>query len=122
MAFDMTSLQDYILEQFPTPSNSKYLHSIEAIEKGNIKVVIDIIQNGVDINEFFTTGKFYNPLLVAIEENKVEIIKYLIANGANPNVVSCTGKTPLRAAISSGCPQIVEMLIENCADIDTNSD
>ena len=94
MAFDMTSLQDYILEQYPTPSNNKYLHSKEAIEKGDIKVVIDIIQNGVDINEFFTTGKFYNPLLVAIEENKVEIIKYLIANGANPNVVSSTGKTP----------------------------
>ena len=94
MAFDMTSLQNYILEQFPTPSISKYLHSIEAIEKGDIKVVIDIIQNGVDINEFFTPEKFYNPLLVAVEENKAEIIKYLIANGANPNVVSSTGKTP----------------------------
>ena len=95
MAIDMTSLQNYILEQFPTPSKHKNLHSKEAIEKGNLKVVIDIIQNGVDINEFFTTEKYFNPLLVAIEENKLEIIKYLIANGANPNVVSCSGKTPL---------------------------
>jgi len=89
---------------------------VDAIRAGNIKLVEQLINDGIDINKSFLN---FTPLLMAIYCNNSEITKILIDANANLDLrlgySCCTNnfkETPLMLAIFKGHAEIVKLLID----------
>ncbi|MGD2169888.1 MAG: ankyrin repeat domain-containing protein, partial [Chlamydiota bacterium] len=106
----------------------------EAVEKGDINQVRELLQRGADINLANRRGE--TPLCIAASNvisdpsavpgakirdndfarNSISILRCLLANGANPNKYE--GKSPLERAAKAGSFQAVEMLLEVTNKVD----
>ena len=60
------------------------------------------------------------PLLKAIHRKNIWIIEELLAHGANPNGPEMSSPPPLCRAVGEGCLQIVQMLIEAGANVNSH--
>ena len=90
----------------------------QAIEKKDACGVMELINQGVDVNAKDSEGR--SALFAAIPMGDITIVLLLIAHGANVNE-SRSGCTPLMFACSIGNFKIVEILIQeeaNLNDID----
>jgi len=96
-------------------SNKTPLHEA-AKHEDYLDVVKALIKRGADVNAKTQSG--YSPLYYADSSN-IEIARTLIENGANVNETTArNGETPLMHLASvSPNPDIVNLLIENKADI-----
>lgn len=84
--------------------------SVENVVKsGNINRVIELVENGVDIN---------NTLCYASENGNIDLIKILIGLGADINKDS---NRPLRWALNNGKIEAAKLLIEYGADINSGN-
>lgn len=96
----------------------------EAILKGQIDVITDLIEKGADVNQVLegTNGK--TPLCLAVEKNHLNIVKRLIEKGANVNAAPPYGpdeeKTPLCFAAINGNLDIAKFLVKKGADVNVS--
>jgi tetratricopeptide (TPR) repeat protein len=85
-----------------------------AIHKGDIKKVQELLDKGADINEW----KYGTPLMMAASEGRIEIATLLVARGADINVQSKNGWCALGFAAEQGQQDMVNLLVAKGADID----
>jgi ankyrin repeat protein len=88
---------------------------IWSINNNLYEYFIKSIKNGADvnINEFSSF-----PLIsLTVRKNNFEMTKYLLKYGVNVNVVDDTGNTPFSIAYVNTYYPIMELLLENGADI-----
>src|ERR1700688_2189579 len=96
--------EDNILELIDKVQNPKYLdqHNVLhiVIQYGLRRVVIKLIEKGIDINKRCYMGNY--PLIVACRYGQVEIIDKLLEHGADVNVQEeGFGYSPLMEAIDT---------------------
>lgn len=72
-------------------------YMIEAVYSGDTKLVIEIINNGGNVNERSTTN--HTPVFAAIERNDYDMLKILINAGGRVDVKGWYGDTPLSLAM-----------------------
>ena len=95
-----------------TPTNITFLYAKNtplciAIQKGEIDLVIKLIEYGADVNE---KSFGMTPLMVAARYNKVEMLKLLISKGVNFNEKNEKGFTALKYAELSNATAAIEFL------------
>jgi hypothetical protein len=88
----------------------KHLLLFRACENKNLGRVIELVEQGIDIN--FKDTYERTPLHIA---RSVEIARYLVKKGANIHCKTVFGETPLHFAIYD--IEILKYLVENGADI-----
>lgn len=90
------------------------LKLIIAAERGDVKVMNDMIKAGADVN--ISDDVFGNPVASAASSANYEAVKLLVDRGANVNVPDGQGMTPLMSAALSGNPEVVRLLLSKGAD------
>ena len=101
--------------------SSIYLGSLlQAIWKGDILTVKELVEEGVDLNAKTKLGK--SPLHMAAKKQKTEITRLLIATGADVNAGDQNGKTPLIEAASAGQSANAEVLLSAGANINARDE
>jgi ankyrin repeat protein len=84
----------------------------------DLSLIHELINNGVDVNEYIYTGE--TPLSISVFINHPEIVRCLLAHGANPNqseaVAHQTNETPLIVAIKENSIESIKLLLEYGAD------
>lgn len=96
--------------------SSVYLGSLlQAIWKGDIFAVKELVEEGVDPNAQTKLGK--SPLHMAAKKEETEITSLLIAHGADVNAGDQNGKTPLMEAASAGQSANAQILLSAGANI-----
>ena len=80
-----------------------------AVKSGKMEIVQLLVEAGADVN-----AGSWPPLCVAIDENDVAIADYLIAHGANPNTP--VRWTALREAVYNNNSRMVELLLTHGAN------
>jgi uncharacterized protein len=96
--------------------SSAYLGSLlQAVWKGDISAVKELVEKGVDPNAQTRLGT--RPLHVASKKRETEITSMLIASGADVNSKDQNGKTPLMEAASAGQPANAQVLLSAGANI-----
>jgi len=89
---------------------------IEAVKKGDVPLIIELIDKGVDINVPDKDG--YTALMYVVRYNYVWVDKMLIKAGANVNAQDDGGRTALMWTTLYDYPlQIAELLVEAGADV-----
>lgn len=89
-----------------------------AVLFGNEELVSALLKAGADPNSFKPPNEI--PLILAIESensNKTNILRLLIKHGANVNASGVLTASAMHAAVAKSSPEIVELLLENEADI-----
>ncbi|PRD22307.1 UNVERIFIED_CONTAM: Ank3 [Trichonephila clavipes] len=90
-----------------------------AIENGNFEIIEFLIAEGADIN--LTNFFGFKALHFSILHRKKEVVAYLIQKGANIND-PCYRQTPLQLAVQNNDFEMAQVLINNGAEIDAESD
>ena len=142
--FDEFTLNDvnlvYEFEHLLTEKKCSFSVLMEAVKRGEIEIVANLIQRGSDVNYVSKTTNL-SPLLSLEEEtpNKVEICKLLISSGANVNFLSKTDEDLLNvfdgalgnepsftSVLSNACVfedfELIKLLVENGANINDKSE
>ena len=88
---------------------------LQAIWKGDVFAVKELIDNGVDPNAQTNLG--ISPLHLAAKKQETEISSLLIAKGADVNAGGQNGKTALMEAASAGRTANVEVLLSAGAKV-----
>lgn len=97
--------------------SSMYLGSLlQAVWKGDILTVKELVEKGVDPRAQTKLGK--SPLHMAATKEETEITRLLIASGADVNAGDQNGKTPLIEAVSAGRRANAEVLLSAGAKVD----
>ncbi|GFX74022.1 ankyrin-1 [Trichonephila clavipes] len=89
------------------------------IENGNFEIIEFLIAEGADIN--LTNYLGHKALHFSILYRKKEVLEYLIQKGENVND-PCDGLTPLQFAVQNNDFEMAQVLINNGAEIDADSD
>ena len=118
-------------------SNELNSSLLNAVSKGNLSKVTEILEKGANPNAEFEK-KYISPkkhqvslddstilmlgidataLMLAADEGHVDIVAYLIKRGANINQFDSEEKTALHYACDRNRKDIVKLLIENGADV-----
>jgi len=99
-----------------TEESKKPLTSIwKGATSGNIQVVTQHLNAGVDVNAQNTDGE--TPLLEATYGGHKNIVELLISKGADVNMKDDLGFTPVQWAAREGHKEIVELLISKGANL-----
>lgn len=93
---------------------------IELIERGNLEIVEQLINAGINVNAEDTVQE--KALIVALENGYTEIAKLLIKNHADINARSADGNTALMIALEKGYADIVGLLIRKKQDINAQNE
>ncbi len=88
---------------------------LDAVEKGNVSKVKDLISRGANVNVKDKDG--WTALIIASFEGHIEIAKELIANGTDVNAKANNGVTALVFAYVKGHDEIFKELIDRGADV-----
>ena len=89
----------------------------QAVYKGNIKTVKQLINDGADVNAVDKkTGT--TPLYLAINLNRLKIARILLENKAKVNKADINGVSPLYKALEDKNLDAAQLLLEFNADVD----
>ncbi|XP_068930485.1 2-5A-dependent ribonuclease [Petaurus breviceps papuanus] len=105
-------------QQRPTFSSSpkmEYPPLIQAVKEGNIKLVQELLERGVDVNVQVEGG--WTPMHNAVQEGNKDIVQLLLDKGADPHVKKENGATPFIVAGIVGNVELLELLLSKGADI-----
>ena len=81
----------------------------DAAKEGNLKLVQQLIENGIDVNQ--VNYEHNTPLYLATWHRHTEIAKLLVKNGANVNIPDLYGCTPIFWAVINGDIETTKLLI-----------
>jgi ankyrin repeat protein len=89
---------------------------IEAAKKGDVPLIIELINKGADIDALDKDGN--TALMYAVRNNYVWLAKILIKAGIDVNAQDAVGRTALMWTTLYNYPlQMAELLIEGGADV-----
>ncbi len=91
----------------------------EACRNGDIKVVMDLIDKGADVNASNNWGN--TPLHYALDNGHTEVAMALIDKGADVNARDNAGDTPLHYALDKGHTEAAMALIDKGADVNARN-
>ena len=96
---------------------------IVASGKGCLEDVINLLENGAEVNPVTTNKKPWTPLHNACAgyDTNVKVCKALIEHGADVNVWNGAGATPLSTAAFWNNVEIGKLLLDSGAEIDKKS-
>ncbi|MEI0527742.1 ankyrin repeat domain-containing protein [Brachyspira intermedia] len=107
--------------------NKDNILNVAIIGRCNLKKVKLLTEHGADIN--YSNFEYGPVIAVAISKGCIDIVKYLVSQGVDPamtytNGYSYSGKSYslLNAAVRNKTTEIAEYLIEQGADINTQTD
>jgi len=102
-----------------TPLNS-------AIATGKRDMVKLLLDAGANVPAVIYSGSDRSPLFLAVINNQTEIVRLLVDNSSSPaafvSLASTNGVTPLMVAISKGYRDIIEVLLDAGANVQTVND
>ena len=113
---------------YGTKEENKYnILNVAIIGRCNLEKVKLLTEHGADIN--YSNFEYGPVIAVAISKGCIDIVKYLVSQGVDPamtytNGYSYSGKSYslLNAAVGNKTTEIAEYLIEQGADINTQTD
>ena len=86
-----------------------------AIKRGDIKIVVDLLGQGTDVD---ARDRFGNTaLMLAAHEGHREVVETLIAHRANLNITAKFGLSALMLAVVAGHREIARLLARAGADL-----
>lgn len=89
---------------------------IETVKKGDVPLIIELINKGADVNAPDKDGN--TALMYTVRNNHVWLAKILIKTGADVNAQDAEGRTALMWTTLYNYPvQMAELLIEGGADV-----
>jgi len=91
----------------------------EACRNGDIKVVMDLIDKGADVNASNNWGN--TPLHYALDNGHTEVAMALIDKGADLNARNNDGYTPLHIALMKGHTEAAMAVIDKGADVNARN-
>lgn len=98
----------------------------DAAWRGHLAIVQSLVEHGAEVNVQDAVGR--TALRYSIwdgwqipEVDRFEVAEYLIQQGANVDQIAADGYTPLHEAASRGYQSIVEVLIEQGADVNAHA-
>ena len=94
------------------PSAQANPELVDAATDGNIAVVMEVLEAGIDGPDTLN-----RPLFFAAQRGHPKVVELLLDHGANPNI-SFTFGSPIHAAARANNAVIVELLLENGANPD----
>ncbi|XDD54122.1 ankyrin repeat domain-containing protein [Leptospira sp. WS4.C2] len=106
VGFSFSCIEDETVVKAPM---SRELRLFQALEKGNLELVKELLAEGVSINAKDSLGN--SCLIKAVDEEELAIAKFLIQKGANVNLRNTTGETALYRAVYRGNLDLVKMLV-----------
>lgn len=86
-----------------------------AIKSNDVQIVIDLIENGADVNALDRYGQ--TALMLAARAGFREIIETLISHQADLNTRSKFGLSALMIAIVAGHEEVAHLLVDAGADV-----
>ncbi len=86
-----------------------------AAESGNVAKLVELLDEGADIETRDPSGK--TAIFFAVGSNQLKAVRFLLEKGANVNAQDDAGKTPLHVAAKKCLPRMVALLLEAGADI-----
>lgn len=92
----------------------------DAIHKGDVAVVRNLLASGVAINLTSLYGS--TPLHAAAESGNIAMVSMLLMHGADINAIDNRGETPLHRVTILGKIHLIKTLLANKANIDAKSD
>jgi ankyrin repeat protein len=101
---------------YASPTAKKWPRLIEALESGNVSVVKQLIEEGINVN---VSRDGVTPLMVAASKGQTEIAEVLIQAGVNVNARRDDGWTALhKAAFDQSETGIVDLLLQSGIDFE----
>jgi hypothetical protein len=94
---------------------------LDATESGNIRRVQELLDSGVDINDYVNDYGMTALLLASMYEH-IDIVRLLLEKGADVNIKDENGYNALMWASVRGYTDIVRLLLENGADINLQNE
>ncbi len=91
----------------------------EGIQKNDVKVVQEAIEQGANVKSFYN-GILYQPVLVLAvytPQIDIEILKILVEAGADIDIQDWAGWTPLMTAVIVNNLKVLEFLIRHGANV-----
>ena len=100
---------------YSSPTAKKWPRLVEAIEKGKVQVVKELIEEGINVN---VIRDGITPLMIAASKGQTEIAELILQAGVNINEKSDDGWTALhKAAFEQPEPGVAELLLNLGIDI-----
>jgi ankyrin repeat protein len=104
---------------YSSPTAKKWPLFIEAIEKGNVDIVNQLIEEGINVNVVRDES---TPLMIAASRGRIEIAETMLQAGANINEKNHEGWTALhKAAHDQNETDIVQFLMDSGIDIESKT-
>ncbi|XP_044528716.1 2-5A-dependent ribonuclease [Gracilinanus agilis] len=88
---------------------------IQAVQKGDRGLVLQLLEEGADINVRAKGG--WTPLHNAVKEGKEEIVQLLLDKGADPHIRKDNGATPFIVAGIMGDVKLLRLFLSKGADV-----
>jgi len=118
-AGDIDSLKNLI--RLGVPVNKDQDPIDHAIEKMRPEILKLLVENGANINNYYTCGNFANYVHLMVKRKNIKGIQMLIDNGADINHLTTDHETPLHYAARNDFVEAISLLIANGADINSNN-
>ena len=110
-------LKNYGVQKSPFLVSQKVI--FDAVEKGDLEKVKELIESGIDINIQDDSGDTL--LIVALENKHTEIAYYLLDNGANADVLGFDNHIALHVAVELNDLKCLDAVLSKTTDLEVLS-
>ena len=87
----------------------------DAIKRGDVRIVLDLLGRGTDVNALDRYGQ--TALMLAAHAGHCEVVEILIAHRANLDITAKFGLSALMLAIVAGHEEVARLLAKAGADL-----
>jgi len=87
----------------------------DAIKRGDVRIVLDLLERGTDVNACDRYGQ--TALMLAAHAGQREVVEALIAHRANLDITAKFGLSALMLALVSGHEEVARLLVRAGADL-----
>ena len=94
---------------------------IEAIKEKDVAAAERLLQAGAGADTVDTLGNpaLYYAIIAMEAGGSIDMVAMLLNNGADPDVLDSNGKAPLALAAKNGHLEVVQLLLDAGADVNT---